>query len=339
MAMMRFRQAVAAALRDEMERDEAVVVFGEDVAEAEGPFKTSEGLLDRFGPNRVRDTPISEMGFLGAAVGAAAVGLRPVAEIMFVEFMGVALDMIVTEAAKFHYMSGGRYTVPLVVRASVGSGGGFGLQHSQTLENWVSATPGLTVAVPSDPQAAYGLLRSAIRHPGPVVILEPRSLYPIRSDVVTGEAGIVPLGIARKVRSGGDLTIVTLGQTVASTIAACETTHTDADVIDLATLYPWDEAAVLASVMKTNRLVVVEEAPLSGGWGSEIVAAVTAKAFGQLKSAPFRITAPNVPVPYGRELELRYCPSPEYIGDQLAEYLNTGVPPQHWWEREEVEYG
>ncbi len=182
--------------------DDTVVVFGEDVAVAEGPFKTSEGLLERFGPLRVRDTPISEMGFLGLAVGAAACGLRPVAEIMFVEFVGVALDQLTTEAAFFHYLSNGELTVPLVVRASVGSGLGFGLQHSRTLEQWLLGTPGLKVVSPSDGQTAYGLLRSAISDDNPVVVLEPRALYAERYDVVTGDEGLVPLGRAAVVRPG-----------------------------------------------------------------------------------------------------------------------------------------
>ncbi len=332
MAKLRFRQAIAIALRDEMRADPSVVTFGEDVAEAEGPFKTSEGLLEEFGPLRVRDTPISEMGFLGAAVGAAVAGLKPVAEIMFMEFMGVALDMVVTEAAKFHYMSGGRLTVPMVVRASVGSGAGFGLQHSQTLENWVSATPGLIVVTPSDPQAAYGLMRSAIREPGPVVVLEPRALYPERGEVVTGEDGLVPIGRARVLRTGSAVTIVSLGQTVGKVLAAVNEAEIDAEVIDLATLFPWDQGTVHASVAKTGRLVVVEEAPLSGGWGSEIVASIVRTSYSRLAAAPFRITAPDAPVPYGKELEALYCPWPDYIRRQLSSYLATGVPPLHWWE-------
>jgi pyruvate/2-oxoglutarate/acetoin dehydrogenase E1 component len=334
MARTRMRQAISAALTDAMREDESVIVMGEDVAAAEGVFKTSEGLLTEFGPLRVRDTPISEMGFTGAAVGAACLGLRPVVEIMFMEFLGVALDMVVTEAAKFHYLSGGRVTVPLVVRASVGSGGGFGMQHSQTLENWVTATPGLCVAVPSDAQSAYGLLRSAIRYEGPVVILEPRALYAERAELVTGEAGIVPLGRARTMRTGSELTIVGLGQTVRVILDAVESAGLDADVIDLSTLVPWDREAVVSSVRRTGRLAVVEEAPESGGWGHEIISTVTSSAFADLKAPPFRITSPDVPVPYSPPLEARHLPTSTYVADQIASYLKTGEVPAPWWIQE-----
>ena len=186
MPKMRMNQAVVAALADEMREDPAVMVMGEDIAAAGGPFKTTEGLLEEFGPLRVRDTPISEMGFTGAAVGASAMGLRPIVEIMFVEFLGVALDALVTEAAKFRYLSKGQVNCPMVVRCTVGSGLGFGSQHSQTLENWLAATPGLKVCVPSDAQTAYGLMRAAIRDNDPVAVLEPRALYAQRGEVVTG---------------------------------------------------------------------------------------------------------------------------------------------------------
>jgi pyruvate/2-oxoglutarate/acetoin dehydrogenase E1 component len=333
-AKVRFRQAVAQGLADEMRIDRSVVVFGEDVAEAGGPFKTSEGLLAEFGPLRVRDTPISEMGFSGAAVGAAVMGLKPVIEIMFMEFLGVALDMVVTEAAKFHYMSGGKFSVPMVVRASVGSGGGFGLQHSQTLENWLAATPGLKVVVPSDVQSAYGLIRAAIRDAGPVVVLEPRILYPERDELVVGEEGIIEIGKARTLRVGSTVTVVTLGQMVSITLKGIQDSELDAEVIDLSTLVPWDRETIYNSVRRTGRLVVVEEAPESGGWGNEIVSSVSTHLFNSLKAAPFRICTPNVPVPYGKDLETRYMPQPEYVAQQLSEYLSTGEPPKAWWAAE-----
>lgn len=331
---MRVRQAVLAALGDEMRADDSVIIMGEDIAAAGGPFKTSEGLLAEFGPLRVRDTPISEMGFTGASVGAACLGMRPVVEIMFMEFLGVALDMVVTEAAKFRYLSGGRISVPLVIRASVGSGGGFGMQHSQTLENWVSATPGLTVVVPSDAQTAYGLLRSAIRHDGPVVVMEARALYAERGDVVTGEDGIVPIGQARVVRAGSDVTVVALGQTVGVALGAVESAGIDAEVIDLSTLVPWDRATVVDSARRTGRLVVVEEAPESGGWGHEVVSTVTSSAFADLKAPPFRVTSPNVPVPYSPALEARYLPTQAYVAGQLSSYLESGKVPVPWWIQE-----
>lgn len=336
MAKMRMNQAISAALADEMREDPSVMVMGEDIAAAGGPFKTSDGLLEEFGPLRVRDTPISEMGFTGAAVGASAMGLRPVVEIMFVEFLGVALDALVTEAAKFRYLSNGQVTCPMVVRASVGSGLGFGCQHSQTLENWVSATPGLKVVSPSDPQTAYGLMRAAVRDPDPVIVLEPRPLYAQRGEVVTGEEGMVEIGKARIVRTGSAATLVTLGQTTGIAMAAAESADLDVEIVDLLTIVPWDMRTVLDSVLKTGRLIVVEESPASGGWGSEILASVTSRAFGSLKAAPFRITSPDVPVPYAKDLEARYLTGPNEIVTQVSEYLRTGLVPEPWWIREGV---
>jgi pyruvate/2-oxoglutarate/acetoin dehydrogenase E1 component len=331
MVRMRMNQAISLAIADEMASDEDIVVFGEDVAAAGGPFKTSDGLLERFGPNRVRDTPIAEMGFLGAAVGAAATGLRPVIEIMFIEFLGVALDQLVTEAAKFRYLSGGAFTCPITVRASVGAGLGFGAQHSQTLESWMYGAPGLKLAIASGPQTAYGLLRSAIRDEDPTVILEPRSLYGIRDDVVTGEEGICPLGAAQIVTEGNDVTIVTLGSTRRTAQAAAEQANWSADIIDLRTLLPWDTTTVLDSVAKTKRLVTVEESPYATGWGTLIASEVATELFGDLESPPLRIACPDVPVPFGKELEERFLPNPAYVRDQVEALVITGRRPAPWW--------
>lgn len=328
-------QAIVAALADEMRADPTVVVFGEDVAVAGGPFKTSDGLLDEFGPLRVRDTPISEMAFMGMAVGAASTGLRPVAEIMFIEFLGVALDQLVTEAACFHYLSGGRIRVPMVMRASVGAGLGFGLQHSRTLEQWLMGTPGLKVVSPSDPQTAYGLLRAAIRDDNPVAVLEPRLLYGSRGEVVTGEEGIVPIGAARTLRTGTDLTVVGFGQTTSTVVEAVDGAGWSAEVIDLCSLVPWDRGTVLDSVARTGRLVVVEQSPWSGGWGTELAAAVAAELFGELTAPPVRITCPDVPVPFAKHLEARYLPTAEEIRTQIDELMATGRRPAPWWEREQ----
>lgn len=332
MPRMRMNQAVAAALADEMRADPDVVMFGEDIAAAEGPFKTSTGLLEEFGPLKVRDTPISEMGFLGAAVGAAATGLRPVIEIMFIEFIGVALDQLVTEAAKFHYLSRGTVTVPLTMRGSIGAGLGFGCQHSQTLENWMYGNPGLKLAVASGPANAYGLLRSAIRDDNPVVMLEPRALYAQRGPMETGEDALVPLGQAAVRREGNDVTVVALGAMVRNALAAAEDAPWSGEVIDLQTLAPYDKEALLESVAKTKRLVTVEENPLTGGWGGEITSFVTGELFGELEAPPVRITCPDVPVPYGKELEQRYLPNPGYIASQVGALLETGRRPPHWWE-------
>ncbi len=336
MRRMRMNKAISTALADEMHSDPDVVMFGEDVAVAEGPFKTSAGLLSTFGPSRVRDAPISEMGFLGAAVGAAATGLRPVIEIMFIEFLGVALDQLVTEAAKFHYLSRGTVRVPLTIRASVGAGLGFGCQHSQTLESWIYGTPGLKLAVASGPQSAYGLLRAAIRDDNPVVFLEPRALYARRAGVETGEGSIIPLGKAAKLTEGNDVTVVALGAMVPAALAAARGAPWSAEVIDLRTLVPYDRETILESVARTGRLVTVEENPLTGGWGGEITAFVASELFGDLQAPPIRITCPDVHVPFGKALEQRYLPGPEYIAAQVGTLLETGRRPPHWWERQEV---
>ena len=325
-------QAISLAISEEMDRDASVVVFGEDVAVAEGPFKTSEGLLAKFGPERVRDTPISETAFLGAAVGAAMTGLRPVAEIMFIEFMGVAFDQMVTEAALMHYLSGGRSEVPMVMRASVGSGLGFGCQHSQTLERWMLGTPGLKLAVASGARTAYGLTKAAIRDNNPVVILEPRTLYGQRENVDIGDESIIPLGTAEVVRAGTDVTVVALGQTVSVALEAADSASWSGEVIDLLSLMPWDRSTVLESVRRTGHLVIVEENQRSGGWGTEIASVVANEAFGVLRAPIHRITAPDVPVPYGPELEKRFLPSAAYVQEQVSSLLSTKKSPSSWWE-------
>jgi acetoin:2,6-dichlorophenolindophenol oxidoreductase subunit beta len=323
-------QAIARAMADEMEADASVVLMGEDVAVAEGPFKTSEGLLQRFGPERVRDTPISEMGFLGAALGAALTGLRPVVEVMFIEFLGVALDQLVTEAAMMHYLSAGRYRAPIVVRGSVGAGLGFGCQHSQTLERWLVGTPGLKVAVASGARSAYGLMRAAIRDDNPVVVLEPRPLYGEREDFEPSDQ-LPELGRAEVRREGDEVTIVALGQTVNAALKAAEAASFSAEVIDLRTLVPWDRTTIFDSVRRTGRLALAEENQYSGGWGADLAAEVSTSLFGDLRAPVLRITAPDVPVPFGAELEQRFVPSAGYIGEQVEAWIKTGQAPAPWW--------
>ncbi|HVR32237.1 MAG TPA: transketolase C-terminal domain-containing protein [Acidimicrobiia bacterium] len=327
-------QAIAAGIRDEMRADPTVVVWGEDVAEAGGVFKATVGLHEEFG-DRVRDTPISEMGFLGAAVGAASTGLRPVVEIMFIEFLGVALDQLVTEAAFYRYLSAGEVTVPLVVRGSVGAGMGFGAQHSQTLERWLVGSPGIKVAMPSSSRTAYGLIRSAIRDDDPVVVLEPRALYAEREDLEPSDEHIIPLGQAELLTEGDDVTLITLGNTVGTALTAARNAAWSADVIDLLTLQPWDRQLVFDSVSKTGRLVVVEESPWSGGWGADIVAAVTEELFGELRAPTVRVTTPDVPVPFAAELEARYLPASDEVTRQVDGLLETGRSIGPWWLREE----
>lgn len=341
MKRMRTNQAIAAAIADEMRSDESVIMFGEDIAAAGGPFQTSAGLQEEFGIERVRDTPISEMAFMGAGVGAAMFGMRPIVEIMFMEFLGVALDQLVTGAAKMRYLSGGEYHVPLTVRASVGVGTGFGTQHSQTLENWVTATPGLKVVSPSDQQTAYGLLRAAIRDDDPVIVLEPRVLYGTRGDVNLGVEGIVPIGEARVRRPGKQVTVVAMGRTVSVAQQAAEElakTGVEVEVIDLLTLVPWDTNTVLESVTRTGRLVVLEDSPETGGWGSIIVSKVTSEIFSDLRAAPLRICAPDIPVPYGKALEARFAPHPAETVELISKYLQADAPPQQWWQREKLTY-
>ncbi len=335
MPRMRMNQAITAAIRDEMAEDDTVVVLGEDVAAAGGVFKTSVGLLDEFGPNRVRDTPISEMAILGAAVGAATTGLRPVAEIMFVEFFGVCLDQLVTQAAKLHYLTAGAVTVPMVARASVGAGRGFGATHSQTCETWFTATPGLKIVSVWDAAGAYGLLRSAIRDDNPVVFLEPKCAYGNRGDMVRGEEGILPLGEAAVLRSGDEVTLLSLGQMVPVALAAAQMLEAEgisAEVVDLRTLRPWDRETVLTSVARTRRAVIVEENPASGGWGHEPASVIGAELFGELLAPVHRVTTPDVPVPFSRELELNYLPTPEYVTSQVTSLCNTARSPHPWWE-------
>lgn len=328
---LRMNQAIAAAVADEMRDDPTVVMFGEDVARAGGPFKTSEGLLEEFGPLRVRDTPISEMGFLGAALGAAATGLRPVVEIMFIEFLGVALDQLSTEAAKFRYLSGGELSVPLVVRASAGAGLGFGSQHSQTLETWLFGTPGLKLAVASGARTAYGLTRSAIRDDNPTVVLEPRALYGVREEVALGSDARIPLGAAEALTTGDDVTVVALGRMVPAARAALADSDVAAEVMDLRTLIPWDRDRVLSSVERTGRLVIVEESPRTGGWGTGIAAEVSSELFGRLRAPVVRVTAPDVPVPFTKPLEDRYAPTPEEIRRQVEHVVRTDRAPSPWW--------
>lgn len=325
--------AVAAALSDAMDADDRVVVLGEDVARAEGVFKTTVGLLDRHGPDRVRDTPISEMGFLGAAVGAAVAGLRPVVEIMFAEFLGVALDQLVTEAAKMRYLSDGALATPLVVRGSAGPGLGFGCQHSQTMEHWLVGTPGLRVVMPSGAASAYRLLRAAILDDNPVVVLEPRALYSRREEVER-TADHTDLMTARVVRPGGAATVFAAGQTVAVAMAAADrlAPRYDLAVVDVASLYPLDVATIGAQTAATGRVAVVDDSPGGSAWGANLTSYVAQRHFSTLRAPVLRVSAPPAPVPFAASLEQRYVPSPDYLAAQLSHWLEKGEMPAPWWE-------
>lgn len=331
---MRMNQAIGRAIGDEMRADPAVVFWGEDVAEAGGVFKATVGLHEEFG-DRVRDTPISEMGFLGAAAGAAATGLRPVVEIMFIEFLGVALDQLVTEAALFPYLSAGKYQVPLTVRASAGAGLGFASQHSQTLERWFVGTPGLKVVTVSGARSAYQLTRAAIRDEGPVLVIEPRRLYAEREDF-DPTAPLPPLGAAEVLRQGSDVTVLAAGGTVATALEAADHLEASVEVIDLRSLWPWDEDRVLSSLARTGRLVIVEESPRANGWGSAVAAEVASSAFEHLRAPVVRVTTPNVPVPFSPPLEARFLPTGEEVALQVSSLVTDGAALAPWWIREEV---
>jgi pyruvate/2-oxoglutarate/acetoin dehydrogenase E1 component len=331
MAKIWTRQAVLRALDDAMTDDPTVILMGEDVAAAGGPFKVTEGLLAKHGAERVIDTPISEMAFMGAAVGAAVCGLKPVVEIMFIEFLGVALDQLTTQAATMRYLSRGRLTTPLVVRASAGAGQGFGCQHSQMLDHWVRGTPGLKLVVTSNARTTYGLLRSAIEDPDPVVVLEPRILYSEREEYEFDPSYRIPLGKAEIVAQGSDATLVTCGAMTRVALEAAANSDAKIEVVDLLTIWPWDRKAVLESVERTGRLVTLEEATASAGWGADVVATVATEAFGKLKAPPHRITLPDAPVPYNGGLEARYLPSPAYVTEQVAALVSTNKSPAPWW--------
>ncbi len=298
-----------------------MIFFGEDVAAAGGVFKVTEGLLEKFGPKRVFDTPISEMAIIGAGVGAAVTGLRPVVELMFADFAAVALDQIVNQAAKFRYMSGGQASVPLVIRAAQGAGAGFAAQHSQSVEAWFLQAPGLKVAVPATPADAKGLLKTAIRDDNPVVFLEHKMLYTAKGDVPEDPEFIVPFGRAAVRREGRDVSVIATGRMVTFALQAAEALWEkglSAEVVDPRTLIPLDEATILDSVRKTNRVVIVEEAVRTAAWGAEMASLVAEKAFDWLDAEVVRLAAPHAPIPFSPPLEKAYLPSPERIAEAVA---------------------
>ncbi|MEN6644388.1 MAG: alpha-ketoacid dehydrogenase subunit beta [Armatimonadia bacterium] len=318
-----FSHAIRAALEEEMERDPAVILLGEDIAGYGGAFKLTEGIVDRFGCERVLNTPIAEGGFVGVAVGAAMTGLRPVAEIMFMDFITLAVDQLVNHAAKFHYQFGEQCHVPLVVRCPYGAGRGYGPTHSQSLERFFVATPGLVVVCPSTAEDAKGLLKSAIRWDDPVIFLESKILYGHRGEVPEGDY-TVPLGQARVALEGEDVTVLAYGRMVEEALKAAEalSEHGVAtEVLDLRTLAPLDAEAVKSSLEKTGRVVVVEEGTLTGGVGAEIVARVTEECFDYLQAPPKRVAALDTPVPSSRTLERAAIPDFKSIATAIADVV------------------
>jgi pyruvate/2-oxoglutarate/acetoin dehydrogenase E1 component len=305
-----YREAIREALREEMRRDDRVFIMGEDVANYGGSFRVTQGLLAEFGPERIFDTPLSESAIVGAAVGAAVMGMRPVAEVMFADFTTIAMDALVNHAAKMNYMSGGESPASLVVRMAYGAGPRWGSHHTQSVESWLANVPGLTIVMPSTPYDAKGLLKAAIRTPNPVVFLEHKLLYGKKGEVPEAEY-IVPIGKADIKRPGDAVTIVASGLMVDRALGAARTLAGEgisAEVIDLRSIQPLDEDTILASVEKTGRLVVVHEAPVRGGFGGEVAAVVANKALGFLDAPIQRVGAPWTPVPFGSVLVDAYVP-------------------------------
>jgi len=324
MIELTYRGAVAAGIAQEMERDPLVVFIGEDIGAAGGVFKTTEGLLDKFGPERVRDTPISEQAIVGAVMGAAMTGLRPIGELMFSDFFAVAWDMVANQIAKTRYMTDGQVSLPLVLHTANGGGLRFGAQHSQSVENWMMAIPGLKVVAPSNPADMKGLMAAAIRDPDPVIVCEHKALLADKGEVPDGEH-VEPLGRAKIVREGGDVTLVALALMVPRALEAAERLAAEhgieAEVIDLRSLVPLDVSTVLASVEKTSRLFTVEENPRLGGWGAEVVSIVADEAMYSLDAPLVRITTPHIPLPSASALEDMALPTVERIVDTVSHRL------------------
>jgi pyruvate dehydrogenase E1 component beta subunit len=310
-----YRDAVAEGIARQMRRDPTVVCLGEDIGAAGGVFKTTVGLFEEFGPERVWDTPISEQAIAGAAMGAAMTGLRPVAEIMFSDFLACCWDYLANEIPKVRYMTGGQVTVPLVVRTANGGGLGFGAQHSQAVENWALAIPGLKIAAPSNPADVVGLMGAAIQSDDPVVFFEHKGLFATKG-ARPPDGHLVELGRATVAREGSDVTVVALAATVPIALAAAEQLADggiDVEVIDLRCLVPLDMATVLRSVERTSRLVVVEENPYQGGWGGTVVSIVADEGFGLLDAPVKRVAAACVPLPFADALEERVIPTVDKV--------------------------
>jgi acetoin:2,6-dichlorophenolindophenol oxidoreductase subunit beta len=325
MAELSYRDAVIRGIAQEMERDRNVVFLGEDVAKAGGVFKATVGLYEQFGPLRVRDTPISEQAILGAAMGAAMTGLRPIAEIMFSDFIAVCFDYIANEMPKLSYMTNGQLTCPLVIRTGNGAGVRFGAQHSQSIENWTMMIPGLKVVAPSSPVDVIGLMAAAVRDNNPVIFHEHKALYATKGEVPDGEI-IDTLGTAKILRPGKDCTILALAMMVHRALEAAEILARDhgidAEVVDVRSLVPLDTQTILGSVAKTGRLFTVEENPRLLGWGAEIASIVADEAFWDLNGPIVRITTPHIPLPAADHLEDLALPNAARIVDKIVRVMN-----------------
>jgi pyruvate/2-oxoglutarate/acetoin dehydrogenase E1 component len=316
------RRELADALDEALAADDRVIVFGEDVAEAGGVFATTTGLYEKYGPERVFDTPISELALTGAAFGSAVHGLRPVLEIMFGDFLTLAMDSIVNQSTKYWFLTQEQVNVPIVIRSVVGAGGQFGAIHSQMPVSWFMGVPGLKIVGPSTPADAKALLKAAIRDDNPVLFFEHKRLYTLEGEV---DGASAELGEATVVREGRDITLVTAMKSVHDSLEAAgrlEDDHISVEVIDLRTLRPFDVATVLASVQKTSRIVVVEEGPRTGGWAGEVLATVTENALGFLDDA-WRIATPDTPIPYSPPLEAAFLPGPDRIASEIRRRLRS----------------
>jgi pyruvate dehydrogenase E1 component beta subunit len=323
MPVLSFREALNQAMTEEMERDENVFLIGEEVAEYDGAYKVSQGMLKRFGPQRIVDTPISEEGFAGIGIGAAMAGLRPIVEFMTFSFSLVAIDQVVNNAANMRYMSGGQFAVPIVFRGPSGMAGSLGATHSHRLEAWYSQIPGLTVILPATPADAKGLLKSAIRSDDPVVFMEHEVLYLDKGDVPEGEH-LVPIGKADIKRPGSDVTLITYSRSLKSTLVAAEqldAENINAEVIDLRTVRPLDLETLAASVVKTHRAVIVEEDWPYCGLGAGIADRITQRVFDELDAPIRRVASLDAPIPYNKALEAAMLPSVDRIKAAVHDVL------------------
>jgi pyruvate/2-oxoglutarate/acetoin dehydrogenase E1 component len=315
-AEMTYREAIIAAQRAELQADERVMLMGEDIGAAGGSFKLTEGLQAEFGKIRVRDTPISEQAFIGAAMGMAMTGYRPIAELMFADFMGVAFDQIVNGIAKHRFMQGGTLELPLVIRTVGGAGARFGAQHSQTGESWLLGVPGLKVFAAASPNEAYHLIRAAVRDPNPVIVIEHKFLFTRKGPVQVFEGAVPIVAGPKRLREGRDVTIVAslaMVERIQSAAQQLEAAGISAELFDMRVIRPMQPQAIVASVRKTNRLLVVEENHSLGGWGGDLVSTVVAEAFDYLDAPPERLTLPDWPVPYSPALEDAALPSVDRI--------------------------
>ena len=325
MKTLQFREAIAEDMSEEMRKDPSIYLMGEEVAEYNGAYKASKGMLDEFGPERVIDTPISELGFAGIGIGSAMNGNKPIIEFMTFNFALVGIDQIINNAAKIRQMSGGQFNCPIVFRGPTGSGGQLGATHSQAFENWFANTPGLKVVVPSNPKDAKGLLKAAIQDPDPVIFMESEQMYGDKGEVPEGEYTI-PLGVADVIRNGSDVTVVSFGKILKEAVKAADTLSAQGialEIIDLRTIRPLDMATIIASVKKTNRLVILEESWPFGSIASEFAFQVQDNAFDYLDAPVQKINTADTPAPYSPVLLEEWLPSAQDVVDAVNRVMYT----------------